>query len=59
MLNAPKKPLGFFTDYGDFIALRKPVESDGGDIKTMGFSLTNNYVEMWRNKDVYDINIKI
>ena len=59
MLNAPKKPLGFFTDYGDFIALRKPAEADGGDLKTMGFLQTNNYVEMWKNKDVYDTSIKI
>jgi hypothetical protein len=59
MLDAPKKLLGFFTDYGDFIALRKPPEAAPGDLKTMGFPQTNNYVEMWRNKDVYDTSIKL
>lgn len=59
MLDAPKKLLGFFTDYGDFIALCKPAEASCGDMKTMGFPLTNNYVEMWKNKDVYDTTIKI
>lgn len=54
---APKKVWGFFTDYGDFIALRKPANE--GDMKSMGFPQTNNYVEMWRNKDVYDTSIKI
>jgi hypothetical protein len=54
---APKKVWGFFTDYGDFIALRKP--ADEGDMKSMGFPQTNNYVEMWRNKDVYDTSIKL
>lgn len=56
---APKKSLGFFTDYGDFIALRKPAEVECGDMKTLGFPLTNNYVEMWKNKNVYDTTIKI
>jgi hypothetical protein len=56
---APKKVWGFFTDCGDFIALRKPPEAAAGDLKTMGFPQTNNYVEMWRNKDVYDTTIKI
>lgn len=57
MYYAPKRTWGFFTDYGDFIALRKP--TDQGDMKTLGFPLTNNYVEMWKNKDVYDTSIKI
>jgi hypothetical protein len=56
---APKKVWGFFTDYGDFIALRKPPEADIGDMKIMGFPQTNNYVQMWKNKDVYDTSIKI
>ena len=59
MYNAPRKSLGFFTDYGDFIALRKPAEAACGDMKNMGFPLTNNYVEMWKNRDVYDTTIKI
>lgn len=58
LVHAPKKVWGFFTDYGDFIALRKP-EACAGDIKTIGFTHTNNYVEMWKNKDVYDTSIKI
>lgn len=59
MLNAARKSLGFFTDYGDFIALRKPGEAKCGDMTTMGFLETNNYVKMWKNKDVYDLTIKI
>jgi hypothetical protein len=57
MLNASKRSLGFFTDYGDFIALRKPVNT--GDMKTIGFLQTNNYFEMWKNKDIYYTSIKI
>ena len=38
------------------IALRKP--SKGGDIKSLGFTGTNNYVDMWLNQDVYDKSIK-
>jgi len=57
--NSMKKTLGFFTDYGDFIALHKPPEVSAGDMKTMGFPQTNNYVEMWKNKNVYDTSIKI
>jgi hypothetical protein len=54
---APKKVWGFFTDYGDFIALLKPTNE--GNIKSIGFPQTNNYVDMWRNKDVYDTSIKL
>ena len=57
--NSMKKTLGFFTDYGDFIALHKPPGISSGCMKTLGFPQTNNYVEMWRNKDVYDTSIKI
>lgn len=49
--------MGFIMDNHDkLIAIRKP--SDGGDIKSIGFSGTNNYIEMWENKDVYDTSIK-
>ena len=49
--------LGFIMDKEDkLIAIRKP--SGGGDIKTVGFEGTNNYVEMWKDRDVYDQNIK-
>jgi hypothetical protein len=49
--------LGFIMDNEDkLIAIRKP--SGGGDIKSVGFSGTNNYVEMWKDKDVYDTSIK-
>jgi hypothetical protein len=49
--------LGFIMDTDDkLIAIRKP--SGGGDIKSAGFSGTNNYVEMWDNKEVYDTSIK-
>jgi hypothetical protein len=49
--------LGFIIDNEDkLIAIRKP--SGGGDIKSVGFSGTNNYIEMWKNKNVYDTSIK-
>ena len=52
-----KKLLGFIMDNDDkLIAIRKP--SDSGDIKSMGFSGTNNYIEMWEDKDIYDTSIK-
>jgi mannosyltransferase OCH1-like enzyme len=38
------------------IAIRKP--SEGGDIQSIGFCGTNNYVEMWENGNVYDTSIK-
>lgn len=38
------------------IALRKP--SKGGDIQSLGLKETNNYVNMWLQKDVYDDSIK-
>ena len=52
-----EKLLGFIMDDDNkLIAIRKP--SDGGDIKTIGFKGTNNYVEMWKEKKVYDTSIK-
>jgi len=49
--------LGFIMDNDDkLIAIRKP--SSGGDIKSMGFTGTNNYTEMWKNKKIYDTSIK-
>jgi hypothetical protein len=48
--------LGFIMDDDRIIAIRKP--SCGGDIKTMGFNGTNNYVDMWEKRDVYDTSIK-
>jgi hypothetical protein len=52
-----KKLLGFIMDNEDqLIAIRKP--SLGGDIKTIGFEGTNNYVKMWSDRDVYDKSIK-
>jgi len=59
LTSALKEVWGFFTDYGDFIALRKPHEFGSGNMKAMGFPQTNNYVEMWRNEDVYDTSIKL
>lgn len=43
-------------DDNKIIAIRKPTHA--GDIKTLGFNGTNNYVEMWQNRDVYDTSIK-
>jgi hypothetical protein len=48
--------LGFIMDNDQLIAIRKP--SNGGDIKSMGFEGTNNYVEMWKDKNVYDKSVK-
>lgn len=51
------KLLGFIMDDNDkLIAIRKP--SGGGDIETIGFKGTNNYVKMWKDKKVYDTTIK-
>jgi hypothetical protein len=37
---------------------RKGSEKIGGDISYLGFSETNNYTEMWEEKNVYDTSIK-
>jgi hypothetical protein len=51
------KLLGFIMDNDNkLIAIRKP--SGGGDIESVGFKGTNNYIEMWKNKEVYDSSIK-
>lgn len=46
-----QKWFSFILDNADIIALRKPTV--GGDIESLGFAGTNNYVEMWKAKDVY------
>jgi len=52
-----KKITGFILDENKkVIVLRKP--SRGGDIQSLGFDGTNNYVDMWLNRDVYDETIK-
>jgi hypothetical protein len=43
------------------IAYRKPVINNidnCGDISYFGFLGTNNYIEMWKDKNVYDSSIK-
>lgn len=51
------KLTGFVLDQDKkIIALRKP--SRGGDIASLGFDGTNNYVDMWLNKNIYDETIK-
>lgn len=51
------KLTGFVLDSDKkIIALRKP--SKGGDIESLGLKGTNNYVNMWLQKDVFDENIK-
>ena len=43
------------------IAYRKPIINNTnniGDISCFGFKGTNNYIEMWKNKKVYDSSIK-
>jgi len=48
---------GFISDLSnDVICLCKP--SGPGDIESLGFQGTNNYVDMWLNRDVYDETIK-
>ena len=40
------------------IAIRRPLiqgNLNQGNIKISGFIETNNYVEMWKNKDIYDL----
>lgn len=52
-----EKLLGFIIDTEDKLtAIRKP--SGGGDIETVGFKGTNNYVKMWQDNEVYDSTIK-
>ena len=52
----------FLMDNNDkIIAYRKPIfnnTDNAGDISCFGFEGTNNYVKMWKNKDVYDSSIK-
>jgi len=43
------------------IAYRKPIlnkTNNIGDISCFGFTGTNNYIEMWKDKEVYDSSIK-
>ena len=50
--------MGFIMDHTDkLIAIRKP-NAGKGDIKSLGFKGTNNYTEMWKDKEVYDTSIK-
>ena len=54
--------IAFLMDKDDkIIAYRKPVIkniNNCGDISCFGFSGTNNYIEMWKDKEVYDSSIK-
>jgi DNA-dependent RNA polymerase auxiliary subunit epsilon len=54
--------IGYLMDIDDkIIAYRKPTNKNMdncGDINCFGFDGTNNYIEMWKNKDVYDTSIK-
>jgi hypothetical protein len=51
--NLRESCLGFFMDHPDkLIALRKPTK--GGDLKTLGYMNTNNYVTMWEEKNIYN-----
>lgn len=48
---------GFISDLSqDIICLCKP--SGPGDIKSLGFEGTNNYMDIWNNREVYDEKIK-
>jgi hypothetical protein len=52
----------FLMDKDDkIIAYRKPIlnnTNNMGDISYLGFKGTNNYIEMWKDKEVYDSSIK-
>jgi hypothetical protein len=54
--------IAFLMDNDDkIIAYRKPVINNidnCGDISYFGFLGTNNYIEMWKDKNVYDSSIK-
>jgi hypothetical protein len=53
----------FLMDDDRIIAYRKPLNANGsrtcGDISYLGFSETNNYLEMWNNKNVYESTVKL
>jgi hypothetical protein len=43
------------------IAYRKPIikgTDNRGDISCFGFNGTNNYTQMWKDKEVYDSSVK-
>jgi hypothetical protein len=50
--------IGYIMDKNDkLIAIRRPLiegNLNQGNIKISGFIGTNNYVEMWKNRDIYD-----
>ena len=49
--------MGFIMDKKDkLISIRKYARK--GDISSLGFTGTNNYVKMWKDKEVYDSSIK-
>ncbi len=54
--------IAYLMDKDDkIIAYRKPVINNidnRGNISYLGFDGTNNYTEMWKNKEVYDTSIK-
>jgi hypothetical protein len=54
--------IAFLMDKDDkIIAYRKPVIKNidnCGNISCFGFTETNNYIEMWKNNEVYDSSIK-
>ena len=61
--------IAYLMDIDDkIIAYRKPLDRNlvgrkgsekiGGDISYLGFGGTNNYTEMWEEKNVYDTSIK-
>ena len=49
---------GYISDIGDkLIAIRKP--SPDGNIKTLGFEGTNNFISMWNDKIIYNSKYKL
>lgn len=49
--------MGFIMDKDNkLISIRKPAKK--GDISSLGFDGTNNYVEMWKNREIYDTSVK-
>ena len=47
---------GFIMDHNKLIAIKKPTIP--GDISSLGFKRTNSYIEMWKDRGVYDSSIK-
>jgi len=51
--------MGFIMDNNKLICIRRPLingDLNQGNIKKIGFIGVNNYLEMWKNREIYDSN---